>query len=112
MANAGNQDNVEDGLETSVFSEDMSLNQGVLVHEARSGGKIIPRLIPNDASRISDDGIKELSIVESNDSQDAMESPIAALKQTKHAAGFNEAHAQIKTDEKAGIWESQVIRER
>ena len=41
-----------------------------------------------------------------------MESPIAALKQTKHAAGFNEAHAQIKTDEEAGIWESQVIRER
>ena len=71
--------------------------------DAPSAGGKVPRKAPNlallhnlsmneDAAKISDAGLKELSIVESDNSAHAhgLETPAAALKRVPRAGGFRE----------------------
>ena len=83
-----------DGMETSSFNEDLSKMDAI---EAISGGKPVPRISQNlnllhnvsvhDEAYISDAGLKELSVVESDNSDQGLDTPAAYLKKVKHVGG-------------------------
>ena len=91
-----------DGVDTSSFNEDLSYNQQTKFDllEAGSGGKV-PRIPQNlamlhnvsvhdDTAYISGDGLKELSVVESDNSDQGMDTPAAYLKAPMKHGGFHE----------------------
>ena len=105
----------EEGFETSSFAEDISQTnqpkidlgttvEGSVGKQSKIPKQLYQKSVQEDNNKLSDTGLKELSIVESDGSaHDVVETPATQLARNKRkasAAAFRDYHAQIITTSK------------
>ena len=101
----------EEGFETSSFAEDVSQTNQPKIDLGTTGeGSVgkqskIPQLyqksVQDENYKLSDTGLKELSIVESDGSaHDLVETPATTLARNKKKAAFRDYHQQLITTSK------------